>query len=82
MDQTVSKLRNLDFVMKKDHVVVLLVMKGEKNLNDLTLKRLIDRGYEQDSLPNRVLHLLTDEANYSKNSTIADCVNVDGRLHY
>ena len=41
--------------MKKDLIVALLVIKGEENLDDLTLEQLIDRGYEQDSLPNRVL---------------------------
>ena len=33
-------------------------------------------------MPNQVLHLLADGANYSKDHTIPDCANVDGRLHY
>ena len=82
MVQTVLKSHNLDSTVKKDLVVAPLVIEGEENLDDLTLEQLIDRGYEQDPLPNRVLQLLADGANYSKDLTIADCVNVDGRLHY
>ena len=80
--QTVSKPHNLDSVVKKDLVAAPLVIEVEENLDDLTLKQLIDRGYEQDLLPNRVLQLLANGANYSKDLTIADCANVDGRLHY
>ena len=68
--------------MKKDLVTAPLVIEGEENLDDLTLEQLIDHGYKQDSLPNRVLQLLADKANYFKDLTIADYINVDGRLHY
>ena len=57
-------------------------MKEEENLDDLSLEQLIDCGYEQDLLPNRVLKMLADGANHSKDFTITDCINVDGRLHY
>ena len=68
--------------MKKNLVVTPLVIKGEENLEDLILEQLIDRSYEKDSLLNQVLQLLADGVNYSKDLTIADCINVDGRLHY
>ena len=82
MVQTVLKPHNLDSAMKNNLVVASLIIKGKKNLDDLTLEQLIDYGYEQHLLPNRVLQLLANGANYSKDLTIADCVNVDGRLHY
>ena len=68
--------------MKKDFVVAPLILKGEENLDDPTLEQLINHGYEQDPLPNRILQLLADKANYSKDLTIVDCVNVDSKLHY
>ena len=82
MVQTVLKPHNLDSAVKKDLVAAPLVIEEEENLDDLTLEQLIDRGYEQDPLPNRVLQLLANGANYSKDLTITDCANVDGRLHY
>lgn len=57
-------------------------MGGDENLDDLTLEQFIDYDYEQNLLPNQVLQLLTNGANYSKNLTIADCANVNGKLHY
>ena len=68
--------------MKKDLVAAPLIIEGEENLDDLTLEQLIDCGYGQDPLPKQVLQLLVDGANYFKDLTIADCVNVDGRLDY
>ena len=68
--------------MKKDLVATPLVIEGEENLNNLILEQSIDRNYEQDLLPNRVLQLLANGANYSKNFTIADCVNIDSKLQY
>ena len=68
--------------MKKDLAAAPLVIEEEENLDDLTLKQLIDCGYEQDLLLNRVLQLLTNRANYSKDFTIVDCVNINGRLYY
>ena len=68
--------------MKKDLVAAPLVIKGEENLDDLTLEQLIDHGYKQDFLLNQVLQLLGDGANYSKDFIIANCVNVNGKLHY
>ena len=82
MVQTVLKFHNLDSAVKKDLVAAPLVIEGEENLDDLILEQLINRSYEQDLLPNRVLQLLANGANYFKNLTIADCANVDGRLHY
>ena len=41
--------------MKKNLVAALLGIEEEENLDDLTLEQLIDRGYEQDPLPNQVL---------------------------
>ena len=80
--QTVLKPHNLDSAVKKDLVAAPLVIEGEENLDDLTLKQLIDHGYEQDPLHKRVLQLLANGGNYSKDLTIADCANVDSRLHY
>ena len=82
MVQIVLKPHNLDFAMKKDLVAAPLVIEREENLDDLTLEQLINRGYDQDFLPKQVLKLLTNGANYSKDLTIADCVNIVGRLHY
>ena len=48
----------------------------------MTLDQLLNRGYEEDPIPNRVLELLAQAANYSRNLTIADCSNINGRLHY
>ena len=53
--QKVLKPHNLDSAVKKNLVAPLLVIKGEENLDDLTLEQLIDRSYEQNPLPNRVL---------------------------
>ena len=47
-----------------------------------SLDQLLNQGYEEDLIPNRVLELLVRDANYSKNLTIVDCSNVNGRLHY
>lgn len=82
MVQIVLKPHNLDSAIKKNLVATPLIIKGEENLDDLILEQLIDRGYEQDPLPNRVLQLLADGANYSKDLTIVDCTNVNSRLHY
>ena len=82
MVQIVLKPHNLDSAVNKDLVTSPLVIEGEENLDDLTLEQLIDCGYEQDLLPNRVLQLSADGANNSKNLAIADFVNIDSRLHY
>ena len=82
MVQTFLKFYNLDSAVKKNLVTVLLVIKGEENLDDLTLKQLIDYNYEKDLLPNRVLQLLANRTNYFKDLTIADYVNIDGRIYY
>ena len=55
MVQTVLKPHNLDSDLKKDLVTTPLVIKREENQDNLTLEQLIDRGYEQNCLPNRVL---------------------------
>ena len=47
-----------------------------------TLDQLLDRAYEKDPIPSRVLELLARGSNYSKNLTIADWSVVNGRLHY
>ena len=82
MIQTVLKPHNLDFAMKTDFVAAPLVIKKEENLDNLTLEQLIDYGYEQDFLPNQVLQLLRNRANYSKDLIIVDCVNINSRLYY
>ena len=82
MVKIVLKYHNLDFAVKKDLFAAPLVIEGEENQDDLTLKQLIDRGYEEDSLPNQVLQLLADGANYFKDFIIADCANINGKLHY
>ena len=64
MVRTVLKPHNRDSVVKKDLVATPLVIEEEENLDDLTLEQFIDRGYKQDSLPNRVLKLLVNGANY------------------
>lgn len=68
--------------MKKDLVATLLVIEREKNLDNLIQKQLINRNYKQNLLPNQVLQLLANRANYSMNFTIADCINIDDKLHY
>ena len=55
MVQTVLKPHNLNSAMKKDLVTALLVEEEEENQDNLILKQLIDRGYEQDPLPKQVL---------------------------
>ena len=82
MVQIVLKPHNLDSTVKKDLIATPLVIEGEENLDDLTLKQLIDRGYKQNLLPKQVLQLLANGPNYSKDLTIANFTNVDGRLHY
>ena len=82
MFQTDWKSHNLNFAVKKNYIAAPLVIEREENLNNLTLKQLIDHSYEQNPLPNQVLQLLADGSNYSKDLTIADYVNIDGRLHY
>lgn len=47
-----------------------------------SLDQLLNQGYEDDLIPGRVLKLLAQGANYSKNLTIADCSNVNRRLYY
>lgn len=68
--------------MKKNLFAASLVIKKEDNLEDLTLKQFIDYSYKQKFLPNQVLQLLSNRANYSKNLSKADYVNIDGRLYY
>ena len=53
--QIVLKPHNLDSAVKKNLIAAPLVIKGEENLDNLTLEHLIDCGYKQDPLPNRVL---------------------------
>ena len=55
MVQIVLKPHNLDFAIKKDLVATPLVLEEEENLDSQTLEQLIDCGYEQDLLLNRVL---------------------------
>ena len=47
-----------------------------------TLDQLLNCAYEKDPILNRVLELLAQGANYSKDLTIADCSVVNGRLYY
>ena len=47
-----------------------------------TLDELIVRGYSEDSLPNRVLTALRSGETRSKDLTLADCKETDGRLYY
>lgn len=68
--------------MKKDFVDTPLIIKREKNLDDLTLKKFIDCNYKQNLLLNPVLQLLANGANYFKNLIIIDCINIDGKLYY
>ena len=42
-----------------------------RQLNAMTIKK-----------PNQVIQLLANRANYSKNFIIADCINIDDKLHY
>ena len=46
MVQTVLKPLNLDSAIKKDLIAILLIIEEEENLDDLTLKQLIDSGDE------------------------------------
>ena len=55
---------------------------SEEEEKAMTLDQLLDCGYEEDPIPNRVLELLSQGANYSKDLTIADCSIVNRRLHY
>lgn len=41
--------------MKKNLIATLLVMKKEKNLDNLTLEKLTNRNYKLDLVPNQVL---------------------------
>lgn len=50
--------------------------------DDMTQEQLLDGGYEKDAIPNRVLELLANGSNCSKDLSIADCTVVNGRLHY
>ena len=49
---------------------------------EATLDQLLNCAYEKDPIPSRVLELLAQGANYSKDLTIADCSVVNRRLHY
>ena len=57
MVQTVLKPHNLDPVVQKDLVAAPLHMEDTENLS---LEKFIDRGYQEDPLPNHVLQLLAD----------------------
>ena len=48
----------------------------------MSLDQLLNQGYEKDPIPHRVLKLLAQGANYSKDLTIADCSVVNKKLHY
>ena len=54
----------------------------EEEETAMSLDQLLDRGYERDLIPNRVLDLLARGANYLKDLTIADCFVINRRLHY
>lgn len=79
MVQMVLKPHNLDLVLHKDFIAAPLHMDEIKNP---LLEEFIDRGYQEDPLPNRLLQLLVDGANYFKYLTIADCTVINGRLYY
>lgn len=68
--------------MKKNFVTAPIIIKREENLNNQILEQFINRNYEQDYLPNQILHLLANKGNYSKNFIIKNYVHVDGRLYY
>ena len=55
------------------------IPKGKKAMS---LDLLLNRGYEKDLIPNRVLDHLAQGVNYLKDLTIADCSIVNRRLHY
>ena len=48
----------------------------------MSLDQLLNRGYKKNPIPNRVLELLAQSANYSKNLIIIDFSIINGRLHY
>lgn len=79
MVQIVLKPHNLEFVIQKDLIAAPLHI---KEIKKLLLEELIDHGYQEDPLPNHVLQLLVDKANYSKDLTIADCTIINSRLYY
>ena len=54
----------------------------EEEEKAISLDQLLDRGYEVNPIPNKVLGLLAQGANHSKDLTIADCTIVNGRFHY
>lgn len=80
----VLKPHNLDIAIKKNLIIVFLHIKKTKNIEkkNLTLKNLINCGYQEDSLPNCVLQLLIKRANYYKNLTIANCAIINNKLYY
>lgn len=79
MVQTVLKPHNLDLVLQKDLVAAPLLIEETENL---LLEELIDRSYQEDPLPIRMLQLLANGTNYSKDLMIADCTVINGRLYY
>lgn len=78
----VLKPYNLDLTMQKELVATSSIIEKLENKNDLTLEEFIDSGHQKNLLPNHVLQLLANGVDYSKNLTITDCVNVNGKLYY
>ena len=49
---------------------------------DKSIDELIDLGYEHDPTPNKILTLLRNGARHSKDITLAECEDRNGRLYY
>ena len=49
---------------------------------DKSIDELIDLGYEHDPTPNKILTLLRNGTRHSKDITLAECEDRNGRLYY
>lgn len=79
----VLKSHNLDFVVKKGFVAAPLHMKKTEiveNKENLSLEEIIDYGYQENPLANRILQRLANGANYFQDFIIAHCVVIKSKL--
>ena len=57
-------------------------LETEHEDSEKSIEELMNQGYELDPFPNSILTLLRNGASHSKDITLAECEDRDGRLYY
>ncbi|TKA54567.1 hypothetical protein B0A49_13613 [Cryomyces minteri] len=80
--QTVIKPHNLDPVMQISENEVTEADGGLAEASESTLEELLDQAYAADPFPQKVVRMLNDNTQHSREITLSECSVVHGRLHY